>query len=303
MQPSRLDGWLLIAGIFFLSVDILVYSDGGVGASPECIAMALASLKTFVSKSSVTYTVRTTTSEELKGTTWTNSCRLLVMPGGRDLPYCRELDGIGNANIRSFVEGGGSYLGVCAGAYYGSAFVEFAKGDPNMEVVGPRELAFFPVKAKGPAFPGYSYKSNAGVHAATASITEAGKEIFGLSDETITLLFNGGPFFLPYSGTTTSNCNTNNDRGSPQYTPLLLYTGQSEPTNPDPSWAPAPAMIAGRVGRGKVVLTGLHFEFTAALLKKNDSDDPYITALLPTLEKFEAKRAQLFNSSIAYLLS
>ncbi len=280
-----------------------MYSDEGVGAAPECVAMAVASLKNAVSKAGTKYTtVRTTTSDELKASTWQNSCQLLVMPGGRDLPYCKELNGTGNADIGSFVRDGGSYLGICAGAYYGSAYVEFDKGDPKMEVLGPRELAFFPVKAKGPAFPGYAHGSNAGVHVATASITDAGKDVFGITDETVSLFFNGGCFFLPFEEAG-DNGGGDDDRGGQQYSPLLVYTGQSEPANPDSSWAPAPAIIGGSVGAGKVVLTGLHFEASVALLEEYNHDDSYLTPLLPTLEKYEAKREQIFNACTAYLLA
>jgi len=44
-------------------------------------------------------------------------------------------------------------LGLCAGAYYGCARVVFEPGTP-LEVVGDRELAFFPGVARGAAFPG-----------------------------------------------------------------------------------------------------------------------------------------------------
>jgi glutamine amidotransferase-like uncharacterized protein len=52
-----------------------------------------------------------------------------------------------------FVSQGGGYLGLCAGAYYACARVEFEPGT-RLEVVGDRELAFFPGIAQGAAFPG-----------------------------------------------------------------------------------------------------------------------------------------------------
>jgi glutamine amidotransferase-like uncharacterized protein len=52
-----------------------------------------------------------------------------------------------------FVQSGGAYLGLCAGAYYATARVVFEPGTP-MEVVGDRELAFFPGIGRGCAFPG-----------------------------------------------------------------------------------------------------------------------------------------------------
>lgn len=38
--------------------------------------------------------------EELLGGAWAHDCALLVMPGGADLPYCRQLNGAGNRLIR-----------------------------------------------------------------------------------------------------------------------------------------------------------------------------------------------------------
>ena len=87
---------------------------------------------------------------------WTEHALLLVMPGGADLPFCKHLNGEGNRIIRqgvrvvvapwqhslaagsasqltahrlslkrAWVEAGGCYLGLCAGAYYACARVEF----------------------------------------------------------------------------------------------------------------------------------------------------------------------------------
>ena len=44
--------------------------------------------------------------------------------------FCSKLD------IIKFIQQGGSYLGICAGAYYGSSFVEF---DKNGRVIGLEE--------------------------------------------------------------------------------------------------------------------------------------------------------------------
>lgn len=283
--------------VYYLSSqEILVYTDEGVGASTNCVTMTLTSLRDV---SNLQYTVRTTTSEELVGSKWIDSCHLLVMPGGHDLPYCSELNGQGNKQIGSFVREGGSYFGICAGAYYGSAYVEFDKGDPNMEVVGPRELAFFPVTAKGPVFPGYNYKTNKGAHAAGATITKSGKEILGLTEETISLFYNGGCEFTPRKANEPSKQN-----GDSPYEVLVTYTGHSEPRSPDPSpVSGSAAIIGGSVGQGKVVLTGLHFEASVSSLEKCYYGDSYVTNLLPILESWENQRKVLFDSSICYLLN
>lgn len=75
--------------------------------------------------------------------------KLLVMPGGADLYYAEKLNGAGNAAIRAYVENGGVYLGICAGAYYACREIEWAMGTAQ-EISGPRELSFFPGKAAGP---------------------------------------------------------------------------------------------------------------------------------------------------------
>jgi glutamine amidotransferase-like uncharacterized protein len=52
-----------------------------------------------------------------------------------------------------FVQAGGSYLGLCAGAYYACAAIEFEPGSA-LQVTGLRELHFLHGVAKGAAFPG-----------------------------------------------------------------------------------------------------------------------------------------------------
>lgn len=70
------------------------------------------------------------------------------------------------------MEDGGSYLGLCAGGYYGSARCEFEVGNAGMEVIGPRELAFYPGACRGSVFPGFVYNSEEGAVAAHLIIDE-----------------------------------------------------------------------------------------------------------------------------------
>src|SRR5262245_30328629 len=76
-------------------------------------------------------------SEILASDQWHQETDLFAFPGGADLPYCRVLNGAGNASIRRYVEEGGALLGVCAGAYYVSQRIEFEPG----AIRGDRELA------------------------------------------------------------------------------------------------------------------------------------------------------------------
>ena len=66
-----------------------------------------------------------------------------MIGGGYDLGYIRALGQDGIDQVKGYVQTGGHYLGVCAGAYFASARVTFDEGG-DLEVCGPRQLAFFP---------------------------------------------------------------------------------------------------------------------------------------------------------------
>jgi biotin--protein ligase len=210
---------------------------------------------------------------------WAARCALLVMPGGADLPYCRRLAGRGNALISDFVAAGGGYLGLCAGAYYAAARVDFEPGT-LLEVAGPRELAFFGGTARGAAFRGFDYASEAGAVAAALS--------FAVDPSLIPLLAAGGgasagggrgstsarPAAVPPAGSATGS----GDSG-------LLWVDTLDYSNGGPVFAPdagarfrvlaryAGAGRAGEIaavrctaGAGAAVLCGTHPELPDAWL-------------------------------------
>ncbi|KAJ1632729.1 biotin-protein ligase [Pavlovales sp. CCMP2436] len=76
---------------------VLVYA--GPGASPRCVAAAVAAIASHVA---VDVPVRPVGRAEL--CRWESTAQCLVMPGGRDLPYCESLHGETAARIRAFVE-------------------------------------------------------------------------------------------------------------------------------------------------------------------------------------------------------
>jgi biotin--protein ligase len=106
--------------------------------------------------------------------------------GGRASPYAQKLNGEGNRRIRDYVENGGKYLGLCAGAYYAGAHVEFAQGTKN-EIIAERELGFFPEKVVGPALAEYDYHSEKGAKAARINRLDKNSKSV--------VYYNGGGFF------------------------------------------------------------------------------------------------------------
>ncbi len=158
---------------------------------------------------------------------------MFVMPGGADLPYSKKLNGEGNRNIRSFVENGGTYLGICAGAYYACRNIEFHKGRSD-EICEPRELALVDTTAYGSLpelAPWYDCTLN------SAAI---------ITVNTRPVLYYGGCAFR------VSDAKAD-----------IIARYDALPGNP-------PAMICKTVGKGRVLLSGVHFEIGPEALSKKD---------------------------------
>lgn len=178
---------------------------------------------------------------------WISTCALLVFPGGADLGYCRTLNGEGNRRIARYVNGGGSYLGFCAGGYYGSAKCEFEVHDPKMAVVGDRELGFFPDICRGLAFAGFKYSSEAGARAADIEIHKENFE--NVKDdgvETFKSYYNGGGVFV--------DARKLESRG------VQILASYTEDLHVDGGEGKA-AVVYRKVGDGHAVLTGPHPEY------------------------------------------
>lgn len=179
---------------------------------------------------------------------WSASCALLVFPGGADLGYCRTLNGEGNRKIGQFVNRGGAYLGLCAGGYYACSRCEFMVGDQKMEVVGDRELGFFPDVCRGLAFPGFVYHSEAGARAAEIKINKAAFVTSGGTiPDTFRAYFNGGGIFV--------NAEKHKDRG------VEVLASYTEEVNVDAGQEAPAAVVYRKVGDGSIILTSTHPEY------------------------------------------
>lgn len=178
---------------------------------------------------------------------WAPTAALLVVPGGADLNYCRVLNGPGNRLISDFVRRGGAYLGFCAGGYYGAARCEFEVGSPDkaMEVVGSRELAFFPGTCRGGAFKGFRYASEKGARAARVNVHKDAFVGAGVVPETFRSYYNGGGVFVDASQL--------QDKG----VQVLATFGDELDVDGGQGQA---ALVYCSVGNGHAILTGPHPE-------------------------------------------
>lgn len=161
--------------------------------------------------------------------------------------------------IKQYVREGGSYLGLCAGGYYGASYVEFDKGG-SLEVLGDRELKFFEGKAVGPILAPYDYKTNSGSRAAKLVV-------WGESMPNTKVYYNGGAYF--------------HHAERYQNTEIVAWYESHKA-----------AIIKIRYGKGNVILSGVHFEYDPALL---DNKDPYLKKIIPALQKEAASREVLVS--------
>jgi glutamine amidotransferase-like uncharacterized protein len=198
---------------------------------------------------------------------WESKTALLIIPGGRDIFYHASLDGAGTDKIRRFVEKGGNYLGICAGAYFACQSIAFETGGP-LEVHGSRSLQFFPGVAKGPAYgPNkYSYENARGVEAAKIS-WERGECV---------VYFNGGCLF-------------ESENPRPFVKTLSRYLDL--PHHPS-------AVLEIPVEKGCTILSGVHIEYTPRFLNR---EDPYLAKIIPLLESAEEARRAIFRSFLQRL--
>lgn len=196
---------------------ILIYNDKG--ASSVCVQ----ALVDFLSQK---HDVKCVSGSDLQKTDWMQNTTTLIIPGGRSLPFYETLGVQGNQHVREFVEQGGTYFGICAGAYYACSETVFAAGLP-LELKLPGELHFFSGRAIGPVFADedFTYDSEKGTRVVDVQWQDG---------KIYSTYFNGGCYFENADAT------------------VLATYGENQ----------KPAIITCSVGRGRVILSGVHPELS-----------------------------------------
>ncbi|CCA70934.1 related to BPL1-biotin holocarboxylase synthetase [Serendipita indica DSM 11827] len=247
-------------------MNVLVYS--GPGVSETSLYCTISTLKDILGTS---FAIQTVSPKVLETEPWAPTCALLVIPGGRDLPYLSAL-GPAMKTIATYVRKGGSYLGICAGAYFASGRIEWEMGTP-LEVQGERPLKFFPGLSRGCMYPGFQYESENG--ARTVSVR--------MSDGRIRngLYYNGGGEFI-----------LSND--TPNVTPLAFYDDSEKPNTV--------AAVSCRVEEGNAVLWHVHLEYpTTSELVKSAAARVFQTLSESDVTKVESERKEIMLESLRIL--
>jgi len=205
-------------------------------------------------------------SEDVINHLWETKAVCFVMPGGRSKPYCESLAPVGTDKIKEYVKSGGSYLGICAGAYFAAEKTEFAAGSAN-EIIQDGVLNFCSSTASGPILADYDYNSKKGARAAKIKFEET----------MIYLYFNGGCTFV---GTEKTD--------NLEVLGYYVLGNQFE----------LPAITYIKYGRGSVILSGVHFEFEPSTM---DANDPYLPNVIKEIQRTNLQRLVLTKKLLTML--
>ncbi len=201
------------------------------------------------------------------------------MPGGAGTPFRRKLEVLGNAKIREYVENGGMYYGICAGAYYACKKTIFEKDIPELSIISECGLDLVDGQAVGTLYKELGIRPYAKNAASSAAV-----DIIWMHDNMRhTVHYHGGPYF---DIDTSSDCE------------VLAYYDLEKLM---------PAVIKRSYGKGHVILSGVHFEDKGETLLKAihhmriDSAEAEAVAL--KLQNQELSRLALFNKLMSFVKS
>ncbi|KAL6947427.1 hypothetical protein ACO0RG_000001 [Hanseniaspora osmophila] len=241
-------------------MNVLVYN--GPGASPVCVHHTVETLRNLLEPY---YAVTTISNRALLTEPWMTKTSALVFPGGADIPYTKECQPI-LSEIQKFVKKkGGLFIGICAGAYWGTSRCEFYENHPTMEVSGNRDLKFYPGIARGPTFPDFHYKSQSGARVVTLNVDNGTK---------VKSYYNGGCSFIsPEAYENVEVLARYTDEKDEMWVQLKSENEKSKDA----------AVVLCSQGKGKALLIGPHPENVPEIMLKSKEDGPYDTNLLKEL--------------------
>lgn len=161
--------------------------------------------------------------------------RVLIVPGGTGGTQGASLGKTGRAAVRSFVEEGGTFVGICAGCYLASTGYDWS-------------LDLLPARVIDRA----NWERGKGT--LPLEITAAGKEWFGRNDDRVKTLYCNGPVLEPIADATE------------ELIVLARYRGELvRPRAEAGLMLGSPAVVAARFGKGWAIGISPHPEQTEGL--------------------------------------
>lgn len=171
---------------------------------------------------------------------------IIVFPGGSGRQQAKLLGSRGKKIVRDFIEGGGGYVGICAGAYLGTCVSE-----TGLAVADARYLTG-KVMVEGEGMRSISARGKGTVE---IQMTNAGQTVLGYEQLPIQVTYGGGPVLSPGRSPEIDD-----------YVVLARYSTEVWSFKAQKgTMVDTPAIVASNFGNGRVILVSPHLEMTPGL--------------------------------------
>ncbi len=160
---------------------------------------------------------------------------VIIFSGGSGSAQSAAIGESGRKNVRGFVEQGGGYLGICAGAYLACAGFEWGLGILNAKTV--------------------SQKWRRGRGTMDIELAEAGSALFGPVRKPFHVRYANGPIIRPLG----------RDDLPPYQVAAIFRTEIADNDTPVGVMINSPAVVFSTFGRGRVLTISPHAEDTPGL--------------------------------------
>ncbi|WP_367874440.1 succinylglutamate desuccinylase/aspartoacylase family protein [Luteolibacter sp. Populi] len=172
---------------------------------------------------------------------------LVIFPGGSGSSEAKALGEKGRGEVRRFVEGGGGYVGICAGAYLSASNYEWSLALSNQRTFA--EMREIP----GEGSKSMWYRGDSAT--VSMELSDAGKRIFGELPGEIPVVYHNGPVIPPLG-----------PGEVPSYEVLAWFRSEVSRYEPQKgTMTGTPAMISAHYGKGRVLAISPHPEATKSL--------------------------------------
>lgn len=160
---------------------------------------------------------------------------VVIFTGGSGSGQSKAIGEAGLKTLKTFVDEGGGYVGICAGAYLACSGFSWGAKVLDSKTV--------------------SSKWRRGVATVKMELTKEGAEILGGKTGPLDVKYANGPILMPFG-----------DEAMPDYRPLCLFvTEVAENGTPVGVMQGSPAIAAGECGDGRVIAISPHPEQTEGL--------------------------------------
>ncbi|MFP6866280.1 MAG: succinylglutamate desuccinylase/aspartoacylase family protein [Roseibacillus sp.] len=218
---------------------VALYDAGGVGGNGP------RQLETVIKEIKPSFTWRISSGDIADGAL--QQFDLVIFPGGSGSKQAAAIGAEGRAHVRNFVEDGGGFVGVCAGAYLAAANYKWSLAISNHKTFC--EVREIPKVGRKSMW--YRGKSST----VKMALTKAGKEILGQIEGTIPVRYHNGPIVSPA-----------NHEGLPGYQVLAHFRSEvARYETQKGTMVDTPAIIASNFGKGRVLCISPHPESSKEL--------------------------------------